>query len=261
MLDKEKIEKILQIAKEAGDAIMQYYHDYLKLEIVTKSDNSPVTQADLAANKIIVEGLLTLFPQVAVVSEENSEEENLVAAKNDKYFLLDPLDGTKSFIKKLDEFTVNIALIVDGKSVFGVVYLPAKDVIYFTNEKNQAIRIIGFSSANQGFSIITTSKNKNNLKVICTKREPEKSQIIAALSAKNITVSEVISISSSYKFCLIADGFADLYPRQASISAWDIAAGHAIVKCAGGNVFQFGSDKEIEYKFSDNFNIPFFECY
>lgn len=261
MLSKENIEKILKIAHQAGDAIMQYYHDYCELEIVTKSDNSPVTRADLAANKIIVEGLLALFPSTAIVSEENSEIENLAAAKNNKYFLIDPLDGTKSFIKKMDEFTVNIALIIDGKSVFGVIYAPAKDVIYFTNEKNQAIRISGFSTANQGLSVITTSKNKNNLKVICTQREPEKSQIIAALSAKNIAVNEVLSINSSYKFCLIADGFADFYPRQASISAWDIAAGHAIVKCAGGNVYKLGSDKEIEYKFSNNFSVPFFECY
>ena len=261
MLDEEKIGKILKIAHEAGVAIMQYYHDYQKLEIITKSDNSPVTKADLAANKIIVEGLLTLFPQVAIVSEENSEEENLAAAKNDKYFLIDPLDGTKSFIKKLDEFTVNIALIIEGKTVFGVIYAPAKDVIYFTNEKNQAIRISDFSVVNQGVSVITTSKNKNNLKVICTKREPEKSQIIANLNAKNIAVSEVISIASSYKFCLIADGFADFYPRQANISAWDIAAGHAIVKGAGGNVFNYGSLHEVEYKFDQNFDIPFFECY
>jgi 3'(2'), 5'-bisphosphate nucleotidase len=261
MLSKENIEKILKIAHEAGDAIMQYYHDYCELEIVTKSDDSPVTKADLAANKIIVEGLLALFPSTAIVSEENSEIENLAAAKNDKYFLIDPLDGTKSFIKKLDEFTVNIALIIDRKTIFGVIYAPAKDVIYFTNEKNQAIRISDFSSANQGFGVITTSKNKNNLKVICTQREPEKSQIIAALSAKNIAVSEVFSINSSYKFCLIADGFADLYPRHASISAWDIAAGHAIVKCAGGNVFKLGSESELEYKFDKDFAVPFFECY
>lgn len=261
MLNTKTIPQILQIANQAGAAIMQYYHDHLELKITTKSDDSPVTHADLAANKIIVEGLRALFPSVAIISEENSREENLAAAKNDKYFLIDPLDGTKSFIKKLDEFTVNIALIIDCKAVFGVIYAPAKDVIYFTNEKNESFRIDAFSQGNQEAVKIKTAYDKNNLKVICTKREPERSEIIAKLAAKNIAISEIISIASSYKFCLIAEGFAHFYPRLAKISAWDIAAGHAIVKGANGNVFLHDSDEELEYKFSDNFEVPFFECY
>jgi 3'(2'), 5'-bisphosphate nucleotidase len=259
MLNKKEIDSILEIAKNSGDIIMEYYHDYKESNISLKKDDSVVTKADLSANDLITKELNKLFPNIDIVSEENSEEDNLKSSKNEQYFMVDPLDGTSSFIKKSDEFTVNIALIKNNKVIFGVIYLPARDLMYFTDEKSKSQKIENYSKSQNQLQEIKTASNKNNLRVICTKREPEKSEIIADLKNRNISVREVISISSSYKFCLIAEGKADLYPRKVNIKAWDIAAGHAIVNNAGGNMINSLTKKELEYKFTNDFTIPFFE--
>ncbi|MFT6219955.1 MAG: 3'(2'), 5'-bisphosphate nucleotidase [Rickettsiales bacterium] len=259
MLNQNKISEILDIAKKAGDIILEYYQDYKKLDTIQKYDDSPVTKADLAANDLIIKELNILFPNIAIVSEENEEGANLKAAQEQQYFMIDPLDGTSSFIKKSDEWTVNIALIKDRSPIFGVIYLPARDLMYFTDENNKSWKIENYSQNKNQSESIKTASNKNNLIVICTKREPEKSEVIADLKNRNISVKEIISISSSYKFCLIADGSADLYPRKVNIKAWDVAAGHAIVNGAGGNMINFLNKKELEYKFDNSFDIPFFE--
>lgn len=260
MFSKKEIDDILQIAKKAGDILIKYYHQH-DFSIIQKDDKSFVTQADIEANNLIISELKKIFPDIAIVSEENPEIENLRAAKNQKYFLIDPLDGTDGFIKKSDQFTVNIALIKNHHAIFGVIYLPATDIMYFNGHDNFAYKISNFSNKkDSNLQKINVTKNQNNLTVICTKREPEKSEIIAHLKQKNLDVRNFITISSSYKFCLIADGSADLYIRKASIKAWDIGAGHAIVKAAKGNVYDFNS-KEIIYNFMENFNLPFFEVY
>jgi len=258
MFKKHEIEEILNIAKQAGDIILEYYQDYKELLIEQKDDDSPVTKADLAANDFIITKLNELFPEILIVSEENSYEDNKKAALKEEYFMIDPLDGTSAFIKKSDEFSVNIAFINKKKVVFGVIYLPALDLMYFTNEFSKAIKIENYTKK-QKISQINVSKNTDNLVVICTKREPEKSEIINDLKDKNIAIKEVISIASSYKFCLIAEGKADLYPRRANIKAWDVAAGHAIVNAASGNMIDYTTKKELEYDFSDDFKISFFE--
>ncbi len=255
---KKEIDTICDIAGKAGKIIMNYYDNYKDLSITDKSDGSPVTKADLAANNFIVTQLNKIFPNIAIVSEENSKLSNVNAAKQDKYFLIDPLDGTSSFIKKSDEFTVNIALIDNGRSVFGVIYLPVKDVLYFTDINNNAYKINDFSKNSNNLIKIKNTNNKDNLVVICTQREPEKSEIIDDLNKKNIKVKQLMSVSSSYKFCLIAEGIADLYPRRASIKSWDIAAGHAIVNASGGSVLDLNKN-EILYNVIDNFTVPFFQ--
>lgn len=151
------------------------------------------------------------------MSEKNTESENLKAAKDNQYFMIDPLDGTSSFIKKSDEFTVNIALIKNYKPIFGVIYLSARDLMYFTDDNNKSQKIEHYTKNQDSTIEIKTANNKNNLRVICTKREPEKSEIVDDLKNRNISVKEIISISSSYKFCLIAQGSADLYPRKVNI--------------------------------------------
>jgi 3'(2'), 5'-bisphosphate nucleotidase len=261
MFNKKEIRKILEIAKDAGNIIMEYYLDYKDPDVSLKKDDSVVTTADLAANDLIIKKLGKLFPDIAIVSEENSEENNLKASKNDQYFMIDPLDGTSSFIKKSNEFTVNIALIKDSQPIFGVIYLPAKDLMYFTDENNQSQKIKNYSKNPDQANKIATANNKDNLIVICTKREPEKSEIIADLNNRNISVKEIISISSSYKFCLIAEGKADLYPRKVNIKAWDVAAGHAIVNAAGGSMINCNIKKELEYRLGNGFDIPFFEVF
>ena len=138
MFKKKEINNILEIAKNAGDIIMEYYLDYKDSDISLKKDDSVVTKADLSANDLIIKELSKLFPDIDIVSEENSEEDNLKASKNEQYFMIDPLDGTSSFVKKSDEFTVNIALIKNSKAIFGVIYLPARDLMYFTDENNKS---------------------------------------------------------------------------------------------------------------------------
>lgn len=261
MFTASQIDTILTIAKDAGDVIMDYYHDYKDVDTKHKDDNSPVTKADLAANDVMMKALNYFFPNIAIVSEENSEALNVKAAKEQRYFMIDPLDGTSSFIKKSDEFTVNIALIDNSKALFGAIYLPAKDVMYFTNHQGQSHKIEQYASNTHQATPINTANNQNNLRVICTKREPEKSIITADLAKRNMTVKEIISISSSYKFCLIAEGKADLYPRRVHIKAWDVAAGHAIVNGANGHMIDYLEQKELRYQCSKSFDMPFFEVF
>ena len=261
MFSQNKINNILDIAQKAGDIILEYYNDYKDLSTTQKDDNSPVTKADLAANDLIIKELGNLFPDISIVSEENTKNDNLKAAQDNQYFMIDPLDGTSSFIKKSDEFTVNIALIKNFKTVFGVIYIPARDLMYFTDINNKSQKIENYSNNKNQLQEIKTANNKNNLRIICTKREPEKSEIITDLENRNISVQEIISISSSYKFCLIAEGKADLYPRKVNIKAWDVAAGHAIVNGANGNMINSLTKEELDYKFTNSFDIPFFEVF
>ena len=261
MFKKKEITNILEIAKNAGDIIMEYYLDYKDSDISLKKDGSVFTKADLAANELIIRDLKKLFPDIDIVSEENSEEDNLKAVKNKQYFIIDPLDGTSSFVKKSDEFTVNIALINNSKAIFGIIYLPAKDLMYFTDKNNDSQKIENYSKGVSQSQGIKTANNKNNLRVICTKREPERSDVIAYLKNKNVSIKEIISVSSSYKFCLIAEGKADLYPRKVNIKAWDVAAGHAIVNGAGGKMISSLTREELAYNLEEGFNIPMFEVF
>ncbi len=221
--------EIYYITKKAGEIIMSYYTG--KVEVLLKQDESPVTQADLEANKFIVKRLHELTPEIPVVSEENSEDENKIAAKSGKFWLVDPLDGTKSYIKKTGEFTVNIALIENGKTIGGAIYVPAQETGYFTAEDGNAYKQIG-----------------NNLPVEIRVR-PDMGGghiVVASLSHRTFetdeyinsieNIKDIVSASSSIKFCLIAEGLADLYPRFGRTMEWDIAAGHAILAAAGGKV-------------------------
>jgi 3'(2'), 5'-bisphosphate nucleotidase len=215
----------------------------------------------LGANEVIVCGLKELFADIGIVSEENSVEENFQAAKGDSYFMIDPLDGTRPFIRKSDEFSVNIALIEGFKAVFGVIYMPVQDIMYFTDNKGKSFKIEGYSKNLNNPKAINVTNNKDNLRVICTKREPERSMIIEDLKNRNIIINEMMCVSSSYKFCLIGEGKADLYPRKFNIKAWDIAAGHAIVSGAGGRLIDSFSKEELSYDLKDDFEVPFFEVF
>ena len=255
MLDQKKI---IEIAAQAGKVILPYYEGNKKLGTQTKGDDSPVTCADLAANDFIMKELNNSFPNIKIVSEENSEISNLNAAQENEYFMIDPLDGTSGFIKNSDEFTVNIAYIKNSRPFFGAIYLPATDIMYWgSTESKQAYKIADYCG-NQNITKIKSQNYNQDWKIICTKREPEKSAILSDLKERNITIGELISIGSSYKFCLIAEGFAHLYPRRASINAWDVAAGDAIVHAANGSMTDLDSNKLV-YNFKQNFKLPFFE--
>jgi 3'(2'), 5'-bisphosphate nucleotidase len=226
---KKHASEIYYITKKAGEIIMGYYSG--KIHVMSKNDDSPVTHADMDANKYIVSELNALTPDIPVVSEENSEEENKKAAKNGLFWLVDPLDGTKGFIKKTDQFTVNIALIENGKSVGGAIYLPAKNIGYFTAEDGNAYKQDG---NNFPVQIRVRPQPEDGITVVASHshRTPETDAYINSL--KN--VKETVSAASSIKLCLVAEGKADVYPRFGRTMEWDIGAGQAILEAAGGKV-------------------------
>jgi 3'(2'),5'-bisphosphate nucleotidase len=248
MLSNNDIFQIKSIAKNAGDIILDYYQSYQEQDTNYKNDGSEVTKADIAANDFINKELTRLFPDIPIVSEENTESDNFKAAKSPLYFLIDPLDGTQSFVKKQDEFTVNIALISNSRPIFGLIYLPVGNILYYTDADFNA-----YKNDKQIFAVAASEKYR----VICTKREPEKSEILTYLNDNKINAESFLSVSSSLKFCQIAEGQADLYPRKVSIYAWDVAAGNAIVNASGGSMKDYYGE-DISYKFTESFKIPQF---
>ena len=224
-----QVEKINALATLAGKAIMEIYAMEDFSEIVDyKSDHSPLTLADKKANKIILDGLQSIYPEIPIISEEEalpSYEER----KAWKWFwLVDPLDGTKEFIKRNGEFTVNIALIFEGSPVMGVIYVPATEVLYYSS-----IRSGAFSEFNGRTSVMKVSQKKQGLVSIGSRSHSsnKESEVLSAYP-----ISEYLTAGSSLKFCRIAEGFADIYYRGGPTMEWDIAAGHAIVEAAGGCV-------------------------
>jgi 3'(2'), 5'-bisphosphate nucleotidase len=241
--------EVYYITKKAGDIIMDYYSG--KIEVLLKEDDSPVTQADLAANKYIVQELKKLTPDIPIVSEENSEDENKKAAKGGLFWIVDPLDGTKSYIKKTGEFTVNIALINKDEPVGGAIFVPAKNAGYFTAEDGNS-----YKQEKDGLpvQIRVRPEPEEGLVVVASKshRTPETDEYIEKLSK----VHEIVSASSSVKLCLIAEGKADVYPRFGRTMEWDIAAGHAVLQAAGGKVVNTDGSKFVYAK--EDFANPFF---
>ena len=241
------------LALQAGDAIMEIYsHGIVAIE--TKSDASPVTNADKAADTIICQGLKKAFPNIAVVTEEKLESHFL---KTDNFILVDPLDGTKEFINKTGEFTVNIAYIQNGSPTHGVVYAPAIKRLFSTDHNSKSYESVK-PSANAGQMIHkplrVSAPNSNSLTVVASKSHInlETEEYIAKYSVSNCK-----NAGSSLKFCLIASGEADFYPRLGRTMEWDTAAGHAILVGAGGYVTNLLT-KEPLYYGKPSFENPFF---
>ena len=239
---------ILNLMSKANKAIMKVYEEqHSKVEI--KDDNTPVTQADLAANIILTDGLKKLFPKIPTVSEEDKYSLN-IPKTNDVFWLIDPLDGTKEFIKKNDEFTCNLALVENNVSTLGFVSVPVKGLIYYGGKffgsklvnKEKIISEVRYKKA-YGVCRVVASKshlNKETKKFINNIREKV----------------EIIQAGSSLKFIKIAEGLADIYPRLAPTSEWDTAAAHAILEGAGGQVTNL-SGEDIIYGKQDIIN-PYF---
>jgi 3'(2'), 5'-bisphosphate nucleotidase len=219
------IESLCALAKEAGALILRYYEE--GADIAIKEDASPVTEADIAANTLIVNALEKLAPDVAIVAEESDNTANIAEAP-ETYFLVDPLDGTKSFIKRTGHFTVNIGLIEAGVPTFGVVYVPVTNELYFTKEGK------AYLDVGAGAEVISVrSPSEEGLIVVASKshRTPETDAFI-----KQLKVKDLVSVSSSLKFCVVAKGEADIYPRFGPTMEWDTAAAHAVLVAAGGAV-------------------------
>ena len=197
---------------------------------VLKDDNSPVTKTDLALNHYLISAIKTLYPGSAIVSEENVYEDNVEAISHSKVFIIDPLDGTKSFIKNSPEFSVNVALKIEDKLVMGIIYSPIEDVLYYAYE-NKFFKLNYASTSNRKISQVVEQKGlskEDKITVIATKNEDELNQIKKLLSKTGYKI-DFISFASSLKFCYLAEGMADIYFRTARIKLWDVAAGFAIV--------------------------------
>ena len=246
MLEKKLSLELVNIAYRAGLVIMDIYKKDFNVDI--KNDNSPVTIADQNAEKLILNDLNNKFPNIPVISEE-AYSNGIIPNFSDEFFLVDPLDGTKEFIKKNGEFTVNIGFIKNGYTRLGVIYAPAKKIIYFCDEENNAFELKIKDNFSDTFSLNNAKKiNVNSSKKIALRAITSRSHNNSKTNdfLKNYDIKETLLAGSSYKFCLIASGKADIYPRLSPTCEWDIAAGHAILKAAGGNVYHLDG-KELKY--------------
>jgi len=232
--DDSLLQSLIYSAQRAGGAIMAVYAT--DFAVSDKADSSPVTVADQAAEKIILADLGAIAPGVPVVAEE-SVAAGHVPVIADRFFLVDPLDGTREFVSRRDEFTVNIALVEAGQPVLGVVYAPARRELYWGDVRAGKAGHIDAdpdgTMPSMGSAIQARQAPAQGLTAVASRshRTPETDAFLA-----NYSVAEFLSIGSSLKFCLVAAGRADLYPRIGTTMEWDTAAGHAVLAAAGGSV-------------------------
>ena len=239
------VDQLISIAQKAGDAIMEIYARDFEVEI--KEDKSPLTEADKKSNAVILEGLKNLYPDIPFISEETKQTSYEERKHWKRFWLIDPIDGTKEFIKKNGEFTVNIALIEEGIPVVGIVHVPAQNKTYY------GVKGIGsFESAiNNPQSAISnhTHYNSKNKVIVVGSRShlsPETLQFVEDLKAQGKEV-EFRSSGSSLKLCLVAEGEADVYPRFGPTMEWDTAAAHAVALYAGKNVINYETKQPLVY--------------
>ena len=242
-----------RLAIEAGEAILEIYgtDDFA---VRAKEDASPVTAADEAADALISAGLRAAFPDVALVTEEQAESHDQDVSD---FLIVDPLDGTKEFVQRRGDFTVNIAYVEGGVPIRGVVYAPAKGRLFMTDASGRSVEEEGaFDPATVGptRALSVTSPDNGALNVVASKSHRD-----AATDAYigRYTVSDFKSAGSSLKFCLVAAGEADFYPRLGRTMEWDTAAGHAVLAGAGGEVLRFDDHTPLAYG-KPGFENPFF---
>ncbi len=246
---KSLIDPVVALAEDAGQAILEVYST--DFEVQSKDDDSPLTRADLAAHHCIVAGLELLTPGMPIISEEAGLPDFEERRSWESYWLIDPLDGTKEFVKRNGEFTVNIALIEKHTSVFGVVHVPVQGKTYLgcegfgaeLRESKAAARTIHVSDASANPVRVVGSRSHRG----------------ASLDAflENLGEYDMLAMGSSLKFCVIAEGGADLYPRLGLTSEWDTAAAQAVVEQAGGSVVTLDG-KPMKYNTKSDILNPYF---
>lgn len=256
-MDYQQLVTVMRrLSLEAGDRIMEIYTSD-DFEVKTKSDESPVTIADEAADKIISDGLRAAFPDMMLVTEEQSATHT---ASGDTFLIVDPLDGTKEFINRRGDFTVNIALVENGLPTRGVVYAPARSRLFFTLANGDAVEEKGdFNKDEMGQLEPISVSEPDNSALLVVASKSHRDQATDDYIAK-YDVQDMKSAGSSLKFCLIATGEADLYPRVGRTMEWDTAAGHAVLTGAGGHVVRFDDLTPLKYGKAD-FANPFFIAY
>ena len=234
MNDRQLMQDVAKLALVAGEATLPFWR--ADVAVSNKADDSPVTAADLAAHRVIADGLQALAPQIPVLSEEDCDIPLATRAGWQRWWLVDPLDGTKEFIAGSEEFTVNIALIENGEVVFGVVAMPTNGRSYFggrefgawkaeRNEEAQPIQVRNAPPAQERFTVVASRRHSS----------PEQEVLLAGFGSA-VGELELANIGSSLKFCLLAEGSADCYPRLAPTSQWDTAAAQGVLEGAGGEV-------------------------
>lgn len=255
VLDLEAILKdVITVAKKAGEEILKIYNsDDFDLQI--KGDDSPLTKADLAAHNIIVNFLESKYAEIPCLSEESTGIEFNDRKNWARCFIIDPLDGTKEFIARNGEFTVNIALQENGKSILGVIHVPVADITYsaaknlgaFKQSKNEQVKSISVRS-------LLKKDGENHFTVVASRRHGlDKVETLC----QNFASYDLTSRGSSLKMCMVAEGSADLYPRLALTSEWDTAAAQAIVEQAGGKIVQLDFS-DMTYNQKECLLNPFF---
>ena len=232
----ERLRKMQQIASSAGKEILSVYEDSRPIDVTVKADNSPLTEADRRAHNVIVEQLAALPEKYPILSEESDAVSFQQRSGWETYWLVDPLDGTKEFISRNGEFTVNIALVESGIARAGVVHVPLSGDSYI-GELGQGAWKLAADESPQPLLPTSLDSKSQHLRIVASRnhRGPDVDRIIMALE-QDFEAVEVVSMGSSLKFCLLAEGKADVYPRLAPTSEWDTAAAHAVLRAAGGDV-------------------------
>lgn len=247
--------QVVDLARRAGEAILPFWR--ADVAVVAKADDSPVTAADLAAHKVIAEGLQALAPEISVLSEEDCDIPLQQRQAWQRWWLVDPLDGTKEFIAGTEEFTVNIALVEQGRVVFGVVAMPVNGRCYYGGQgigawraeadgSVEAIQVRLAPPAGEAFTVVASRRHSS----------PQQERLLAGLG-EALGELELANIGSSLKFCLLAEGAADCYPRLAPTSQWDTAAAQGVLEGAGGEVLGLDGEAFV-YPPRESLLNPFF---
>lgn len=270
-MPSDLMSSVKEISRVAGAAILEVYNREGTIQVRTKDDHSPLTDADIAAHQIIVSALTKLTPDLPILSEESADISWKERQTWPKYWLVDPLDGTKEFVKRNGEFTVNIALIENHVPVLGVVFVPVKDILY-SGEKGSGA-FIQRDGLEKQITVASMSKGgnvKNDANVQAKDEVKDIVKIVASRSHRSAELEawinktektfkkvELLSMGSSLKICLVAEGKADIYPRLALTSEWDTAAAQAILEAAGG-ILADTNFKSYRYNHKKNILNPFF---
>jgi len=243
------LSEVRALAKQAGEKILEIYNT--DFSVKEKEDDSPLTAADMASHKAIVAGLEALTPDVPVLSEEAAKIPFAERSGWHTYWLIDPLDGTKEFIKRNGEFTVNIALVRDGVPVLGVVHVPVSGVTYAACQGGGAVKAV----PGQGEQPIRVRQLPDGPVAVVGSRSHRGDSLNSFLD--KLGEHEIVSMGSSLKICLVAEGAADVYPRLGPTSEWDTAAAHCVVEQAGGSLTDLEM-KPLRYNTKDSLLNPFF---
>ena len=259
MLDLQLLNAVNEIAIAAGSEILDVYNSGQAIDVSKKQDDSPLTDADRRAHFLIVDRLSSLTPDIPLLSEESDAIDYELRKSWQRYWLVDPLDGTKEFINRNGEFTVNIALIENGQSVAGVVYVPVSGISYFGGIGIGAWKQDANQQDSKAQSIVSRPMRESfGVRIVASRRHlGEQLNALVGKVENHFGKATLLSMGSSLKMCLLAEGSADIYPRMAPTCEWDTAAAHGILFAAGGEIvdLQF---RPLRYNSKPELLNPFF---